>query len=113
VQDAGLSWQRARFRLRDAFPAGAQRVRVRFAASDTGTDSVVEAAIDDLLISDALCTEAQACDLDRSRAVDFGDLSLLMLDWGPASDARSDLDGSGVIDAGDLAVILVNFGPVP
>lgn len=113
VQDAGLSWQRARFRLRDAFPAGAQRVRVRFAASDTGTDSVVEAAIDDLLISDALCTEAQVCDLDRSRAVDFGDLALLMLDWGPASDARSDLDGSGVIDAGDVAVILVNFGPVP
>lgn len=113
VQDAGLSWVPARFRLRDAFPAGAQRVRVRFVASDYTTDSEVEAAIDDLTISDALCSEGQACDLDRSREIDFGDVVMVLLDWGPAVDGRADLDRSGVVDLGDVAIVLLNLGPLP
>lgn len=112
VQDAGLAWVRARFRLRDALPSGAQRVRLRFVASDTGTDSEIEAAIDDLRISDALCTESQACDLDRSHEVDMGDAMLVLMEWGPVSESPADIDRSGAVDLGDLAMLLLNLGPV-
>lgn len=113
VQDTGLGWNRARFRLRDVLPAGSTAVRVRFVAADLGTDSAVEAAIDDLLISDALCTEMQACDLDRSREVDLGDVMMVLLEWGPATDGRADLDRSGFVDLGDVALVLMNQGPLP
>jgi len=113
VGDAGIGWSRVRFRLRDVLPAGADRVRVRFVASDAGTDSTVEAAIDDLVLADALCSDAQASDLDRSGLVDFGDVVVLLLEWGPAAGSRADLDASGFVDLGDVAIVLLNQGSVP
>jgi hypothetical protein len=113
VQDVGLGWFQARFQLRDILPAGARQVRLRFVASDLATDSTVEAAIDDLQLADALCDDADACDLDRNRLVDFGDLNLVMLEWGPAPGARADLDMNGLVDMGDVSLVLLNQGPVP
>ena len=50
-------------------------------------------------------------DLDRSGTVDFGDVGLALLDYGPCLGCESDLDGSGEVDFGDIALILLNFGP--
>jgi hypothetical protein len=50
-------------------------------------------------------------DLDLNGVIDFGDVALITLDFGPCSDCLSDLDGSGVVDFGDVALALLNFGP--
>ncbi len=50
-------------------------------------------------------------DLDLNNIIDFGDVALIMLDFGPCPGCLSDLDGSGVVDFGDVAIALLNFGP--
>jgi hypothetical protein len=50
-------------------------------------------------------------DIDLSGNVDFGDVALIMLDFGPCAGCHSDLDGNGVVDFGDVAMALLNFGP--
>lgn len=52
-------------------------------------------------------------DLDASGSVDAGDVSLVLLDFGPCQACPSDLDGSGTVDAGDLSLVLLEFGPCP
>jgi hypothetical protein len=49
-------------------------------------------------------------DLDRDGSVDFGDVSLALLEFGPCSGCDADLDGNGVVDYGDIALILLSFG---
>jgi hypothetical protein len=48
-------------------------------------------------------------DLDCNGAVDAGDISVLLVQFG-CSDCPGDLDGNGIVDAGDISVLLVNFG---
>jgi alpha-tubulin suppressor-like RCC1 family protein len=57
------------------------------------------------------CEQAQG-DIDLSSIVDYGDVALIMLDFGPCAVCLSDLDGTGVVDFGDVAMALLNFGPV-
>jgi hypothetical protein len=50
-------------------------------------------------------------DLDGSGLVDFGDVSLLLLDVGPCpAPCPGDLSGDGVIDSADVALLLLQFG---
>ena len=49
-------------------------------------------------------------DLDRNGRVDFGDVSLALLEFGPCNACEADLDQSGVVDFGDVALILLSFG---
>jgi len=48
-------------------------------------------------------------DLDCNGAVDAGDISVLLVQFG-CSDCPGDLDGNGMVDAGDISVLLINFG---
>jgi hypothetical protein len=48
-------------------------------------------------------------DLDRDGRVDFGDVGLALLDFGPCIECEADLDGSGLVDFGDVALILLSF----
>jgi len=50
-------------------------------------------------------------DLDGSGQVDFGDVAVAMLDFGPCAECPTDLDGSGQVDFGDIALTLLDFGP--
>jgi hypothetical protein len=43
--------------------------------------------------------------------VDFGDVSLLQLDFGACAGCQSDRDGSGEVDFADVALLLLDFGP--
>lgn len=47
-------------------------------------------------------------DIDGDGAVNGGDLSILLSNWGTAG--AGDIDGDGVIGAGDLAILLSNWG---
>ena len=49
-------------------------------------------------------------DLDRDGRVDFGDVSLALLEFGPCNACEADLDLNGVVDFGDVALILLSFG---
>ncbi len=51
-------------------------------------------------------------DIDQSGSVDTGDISILLLLFGPAAGSfdPADLDRSGVIDAADLSLLLMGWG---
>ena len=51
-----------------------------------------------------------AGDLDHSGAVDAGDVSLLLIEFGACSGCASDLDQNGVTDGSDLALMLLDLG---
>ena len=51
-------------------------------------------------------------DLDGSRTIDGGDLSVLLGSWGTRS-AIADLDGSGLVYGADLGLLFANWGPCP
>jgi hypothetical protein len=55
---------------------------------------------------------APACafaDMDCNGRVDFGDVAMVLLDYGPCAGCPSDLDGTGVVDFGDIALVLMEF----
>ena len=58
-------------------------------------------------------TSTGACgiegDLDGDGSVGGGDLSILLLDYGPCPGCASDLDGTGMVDFGDVAYLLLLF----
>jgi hypothetical protein len=63
---------------------------------------------------DGVIDLAEGCtsDLDANGTVDFGDLSLLLLDMDTAG-SPADLDDSGAVDRADLALLLQDVGPCP
>ncbi len=81
-------------------------------ANDASNDAGL--AIDDLAITADIAGE-NTCpsDLDGSRNVDSGDVSLVLLDVGPCQGCTSDLDGSGDVDSGDVSMVLLDSGPCP
>ena len=84
-------------------------MRFRFEAADTGTDNSLVCGIDNFTINTINC--GIEGDLDGDGAVGGGDLSILLLDFGPCagSPCPSDLDGNGTVDSGDIAFLLLLF----
>ena len=89
-------------------------VKVRFEASDLGTASVVEAAIDAFSVAGYICEEPPACfgDLDGDNDVDLADLAQVLGHYGAtgASYADGDLTGDGQINLFDIAALLGAYG---
>jgi hypothetical protein len=56
-------------------------------------------------------TPYKSCDLDGSGDVSAGDISILLLDFGPCSGCASDIDGDGFVTAGDISLVLLFEGP--
>jgi len=106
-------WFYHEFRVAD-FVVPNDVVRIRFIASDEGSGSIVEAAVDDLSVFDFDC-DAAPCpgDLDGSGTIDLGDLSIVLANYGTQSGAtaeQGDLNGDGDVDLEDLAAILAIYG---
>ena len=106
TENAG-DWVQRSFRVLDYVTPTSGTVKLRFLARDLGAGSVVEAAIDDVEISDISC--AVEGDLDGDGVVGGGDIAILLLDFGACPGCPSDLDGSGTVDAGDIAFLLLLF----
>ena len=89
-------------------------VKVRFEASDLGTGSVVEAAVDAFSISNLVCEDPNPCfgDLDGDDDIDIADLAQLLAHYGMtgASYSDGDLDDDGDVDIADLAALLSVYG---
>ncbi|MFZ4723464.1 MAG: FG-GAP repeat domain-containing protein [Phycisphaerales bacterium] len=52
-------------------------------------------------------------DFDGSGFVDFSDVALVLLDFGPCAGCLTDLDQNEFIDFGDVALVLLAFGETP
>lgn len=50
-------------------------------------------------------------DFDVSGVIDYGDVVLVLLDFGPCEGCATDVDGAGEVDYGDLVLVLLEFGP--
>ena len=104
------AWVRREIRIGEFVPTPVQRVRVRFAARDLGSGSLVEAAIDDLRITarEVSCTPENPADLNGDGSVDGIDLGILLANWGGSG--SGDLNGSGSVDGQDLGQLLGQWG---
>ena len=87
--------------------------QIRFTASDTDPQSVVEAAIDGVQLFEVLCDDGILGDIDGDGIVGTGDLLLLLGAWGPCDDCNdcaADLDNDCSVGTGDLLLLLGNWG---
>jgi CxxC motif-containing protein (DUF1111 family)/subtilisin-like proprotein convertase family protein len=57
------------------------------------------------------CPSACTSDLDANGLVDFGDVNLTLLDFGPCVACATDVNLDGAVDFGDVALLLLDFGP--
>jgi hypothetical protein len=108
--DDRVTWARAEWKVSDYVDLTDQ-VRVRFIVDDSPNDSLVEALIDDFMITELYCEEAEIPgDFNGDGVVDVEDLLSLLAAWGPCEGCPQDIDGSGVVDVEDLLALLANWG---
>ncbi len=107
TENAG-EWVSKSFRVNDFLASTNGTIKLRFIARDLGSGSVVEAAIDDLQVSETSCPVEG--DLDGDGLVTTSDLAFVLLDFGPCPNCSSDLDASGTVDFGDVAYLLLLLG---
>ncbi len=109
-------WFLKSFQVAD-FVTLTNQFRIRFTASDTDPQSVVEAAVDGVQLVTVSCapTCPWDCQAAPSGSVDVPDLLALLGAWGgpQAPGTTCDLDGSGAIAVPDLLDLLANWGPCP
>ncbi len=84
--------------------------RIRFTASDLGAGSIVEAAVDHVMIRSLFCTTSCPADLDGSGDVGVTDLLALLAAWGTNPGGPPDLDGNGTVNVNDLLALLGAWG---
>ena len=104
-------WNLHSFTVSD-FVAPNANVKVRFEASDLGSGSVVEAAVDAFLLSRVTCDDVCFGDLDGDNDVDIADLAELLGHYGMSNPTyeNGDLDEDGDVDIADLAALLAVYG---
>lgn len=104
-------WIAKRFRIADLLTPTSQ-MRLRFDVSDTGTDSLVEAAVDAVTIVGYSCALPCPGDLDGDREVGKSDFALALASWGSAQ-ASLDLDGNAQSNLLDLLLLPGSYGACP
>lgn len=107
VNENAGAWVYKQFLLNDYIPL-TSTVRFRFAASDLGAGSLVEAGIDDFQLLAVECAQITPGDIDGDGDVDGADLGALLSGWGTAG--VTDLNGDGFTDGADLGILLTNWG---
>ncbi len=101
------AWVQKSYAVADHLAPSSQ-MRLRFRAQDLGSGSIVEAAIDDFMVSLAGCPTLPA-DVNEDGLVDGADLALVLGAWGVTN--AGDIDGDGATDGADLALLLGAWTP--
>jgi len=102
---ARRGWFERSFRL-DAIFVPTSQTRIRFSTSDTGGDTFVEAALDNVRIYSERCAAPCAGDWTRDGVVDAGDVAELINAWfADQADGtlHADFDGNGVSNSTDVS----------
>jgi hypothetical protein len=93
------------------------QMRLRFIAEDAGTGSLVEAAVDDVVVTKSSCTNPPTCpaDFDASGTVDPDDLAdFIAAFFSTPPGPGADFDASGTVNPDDLADFIgAFFTPCP
>ena len=103
-------WYQKQFLVSDFVDLTAQ-FRIRFIASDTDPQSVVEAGVDGVQLLSIDC--GVLGDIDGDGEVGVSDLLILLGEWGPCADCNdcpADLDGDCVVGLSDFLILLANWG---
>jgi hypothetical protein len=96
------------------YVAPTAQVKVRFTASGTNANAIVEAGIDNLRVEKILCGATCAADTNGSGAVDVDDLVSVILGWGPCgATCDADVNDSGAVDVDDLVAVILAWGACP
>lgn len=114
----GLDWRRNVITQADLYALGVTlmpTMKIRFTANDADPESVVEAGVDNFLVTGLICGPAPYCfgDLDGDFDIDLADLAQLLSNYGMPTGARyvdGDLDLDGDVDLSDLAALLAVYG---
>ncbi|MFM1823026.1 MAG: hypothetical protein RI967_1292 [Planctomycetota bacterium] len=102
--EASGGWYFREFRVADFVTPSAQ-VRVRFIADDAGAGSLVEAAVDEVVMRVIECDAGGLPgDLNGDGRVDAADLAVLLAAWGTSG--PGDLNLNGTVEGADLALLL-------
>lgn len=101
-------WAQRSFSVSTAGTPGAA-FQFRFVINDSPNNSVTEAAIDDIVVSQVQCDDGPACptDLNGDGVTNGADLGSLLGAWGTGG---ADIDGDGTTGGSDLATMLSVFG---
>jgi hypothetical protein len=96
------------------FVNNTSQFRIRFTASDTDPQSVVEAAIDGVMI--IVCDQSVFGDLDGDGIVGINDFLQLLGDWGACANpcppsCVADLDSDCTVGINDFLLLLANWTP--
>ncbi len=105
-------WFLSTFRVGE-FVDTTSQFRIRFMASDTDPGSVVEAAVDGVVLRTIVCPDPSGCvwDLDGSGDVGIVDLLDLLAVWASDPGGPPDFDGDGSVGITDFLELLANWGP--
>ena len=103
VTENANAWVYKSFKISD-FVAPSATMKIRWQASDLGSGSLVEAGVDDFLVSGFNCAAAVVGDLNGDGFVNGADLSILLGAWGTSG--PGDLNGDGSVGGADLSVLL-------
>ena len=79
--------------------------QLQFTARDDNPGSVVEAAVDAIVIDQVSCNVLTE-DIDGDGTVGFGDLVLLLSSFGACDSCPADFNGNGSVDFEDLVRLL-------
>ena len=94
----------------DDLIARSSDVLLRFIASDSDPQSLVEAAIDGFRVSYFACDDASIPgDANGDGQVDLADLNMVLANFGQTTDI-GDVTGDGAVDLADLNLVLAEFG---
>ena len=111
--DTEGTWVSKTFAVAD-YVTPTSNVQIRFTAVDVGSETIVEAAIDSVVLEVLSCGEDEICigDLNGDGLVNGVDLSLILGNWGLNS-AAADINEDGTVDGIDLSLLLGNWGLCP
>jgi hypothetical protein len=111
-------WFQYQWKVSD-FVGLTNQVKLRFVASDYGSDSLVEAAFDEFLIMTVTCGGSCPGDINGDGYRNVSDFTLFAGAYGsqigdPNYDPDADLNGNGFINATDFTLFAGNYGvPCP
>jgi formylglycine-generating enzyme required for sulfatase activity len=86
------------------------RIRTLLASLVARLRDIAIAAAAGLLSAPAVANPPCPSDIDGSNTVDFGDVALILIDFGACAGCATDLDSTGAVDHGDVALALLEFG---